>query len=153
MLAPCLETYLSNIYPLVPIVNPEQIRTRFTLRDHLYDPQFGALVLAMACNAALSQDELDHSQSDGLMQMALELHASTSMGAESASLDTLVTAMIMGGYMRARQRDAAAHIRTREAIAIAEVLNLHRPATYQRFSAAERELALIIYWKLAVAER
>jgi hypothetical protein len=149
-----LEAYFHRVYPLCPIVNPDLVRSRLNTGAHLHDKSFAALVLALASLALALPNETHGSddRSDVYIAHALEFHNTPKLGIEP-TLETVATSMTIAAFSRARYGADAAYIRNKEAVGLADLLQLHQPQRYNSFSDDERGVALNIFWILAVAER
>jgi len=149
-----LEGYFHRVYPLCPIVDPVSVKSRLDAGVHLHDKGFAALVLALASLAlALPNDSNGaDDRSDVYIAHALEFHNTPKLGIQP-NLETVATSMTIAAFSRARYGADAAYLRNKEAVGLAELLQLHQPQRYHSFSDDERGVALNIYWILAVAER
>ena len=146
--------YFHRVYPLCPIVDPVSVNSRLDTGVHLHDKNFAALVLALASLALALPNDSDGSddRSDVYIAHALEFHNTPKLGIKP-NLETVATSMTIAAFSRARYGADAAYLRNKEAVGLAELLQLHQPQRYNSFSDDERGVALNIYWILAVAER
>jgi hypothetical protein len=149
-----LEGYFHRVYPLCPIVDPVSVKNRVDAGVHLHDKGFAALVLALASLALALPNDSNGSddRSDVYIAHALEFHNTPKLGI-MPNLETVATSMTIAAFSRARYGADAAYLRNKEAVGLAELLQLHQPQRYRSFSDDERGVALNIFWILAVAER
>ena len=151
ILLDAVDSYIVNFYPLMPIVNINTLRQRVEAREQLWNRQFGALILAITAYVAIGKDA-DVGEALEWTEKALTLHASASVH-QDVTLDTVVTVMTLGAVFRSTDRSTAAFLKVREAMALADVLKINEPQALQHYSPTDRELALVIFWKLSVAVR
>jgi hypothetical protein len=149
-----LKAYFHRVYPLCPIVDPISVMSRLETGTHLHDKSFAALILALASLALALPNESSGSddRSDVYIAHALEFHNTPKLGIEP-TLETVATSMTIAAFSRARYGADAAYLRNKEAVGLADLLQLHLPQRYYSFSEDERGVALNIFWILAVAER
>ena len=91
-------------------------------------------------------------QAGSLVDMAISLHNTADLGLKP-TLDCISTSMVLSAASLILKGPAVSFVRHREAIALAETLNLSDPNAYDAFDPVERELFLRILWLLAIAER
>ena len=133
-------------------------RKRLTSKVHLYDKQFAALVLSTAVLAILvpSSDPViaaaARDKADTLTDMAISLHNVSDLG-NRPSLDSICTSMMLSSSALILKSPAVAYVRHREAVSLAELLNLTDPRGYDGFDSSEKEVALRMFWLLTCAER
>ena len=149
-----LERYLDRIHPLRPIIDAASVRQRFGTRAYLYNTEFAALILALAALASLSDDRdtSAENQEESLIGNAMSLHNRLTLG-NVPTLETVATSMTIAAYAGARHGRAAAHIRTREAITLLQLLKLDTLSTYSTLSEKEAETGLTMLWLLSGIER
>ena len=149
-----LERYLDRIHPLRRIIDASSVRQRFASRSHLYDTDFAALVLALAALAALSDDSVPttDNQEETLISNAMTLHNRLTLG-NAPNLETVATSMTVAAYAGARHGRSAAHIRTREAITLLQLLRLNAVSTYETLSEEQTEIGFTMLWLLSGIER
>jgi hypothetical protein len=156
ILAKSLRQYLRHVHRLFPVVDPDHLLQRFNTKVHLHDRRFAAFLLATCALALFSRSNtvsLDvRDQAAALVDMAISLHNTADLGAEP-SLDCIATSMVLSAVSQILQGPAVALVRHREAIALAETLNLSDPRAYDAFDPSEKELFFRILWLLAIAER
>ena len=159
--------YFRYIHDLWPVVDSKAIQARFAHKEHLVNESFAAMILAMVAFRLLLQyngegrpagsgtntgQPTNASRAETLLREAIAMHNVPDL-AMKPTLDTISATMIIAGVLRVTRGFNASHLRSREAITLAELLNLSDPATYEHFSADEKATALNIYWLLAAVER
>lgn len=152
-----IDGYFSHIYPLCPAVDRDVLYHRIAHREHLMDQQFAALVLASASMSLMvpgANFPTAEDQADLMMREAIRMHNTTSLGQGAhTTLNSLATSMLIGAYQRAKGWNDASHLRTKETLGLAELLNLHQQKGYDGLTAVDREIATTLYWLIRVAER
>lgn len=156
LLATTLETYVTQIYPLSPIVDVSSVMTRFQSNAQLYDPKFAALLLSLCAQAALLPGSTtaieDEGQADDMVEMAVGLHNTADLG-DRPTLEAIATSLSISAYLGARRGPGASMVKRKEATALAELMGLDRRETSDQLDETEREIALTLFWKLLVGER
>lgn len=154
MVATCLRSFFSRLYDLNPTVDPDDVIIRFTLGQHLHDPRLGALVLALSAMVMLLPNRPclpPHISADSLYKQAFQQHSAW-VGFEP-SLDGMATSMMLGAFSMARGDQKSAYLKYKEAVAIAELLDLDREAGWEQLEGAQKERALRITSILSGAGR
>ncbi|ORX34801.1 hypothetical protein BD324DRAFT_635076 [Kockovaella imperatae] len=157
-LSNALQRFLIHIFPLYPVIDAEEVQKRFVDQVHLHDKQFAALVLSISALAALlpaadmAKTLAARNKANSLVDMAIGLHNTADLG-DRPTLDCITTSMMLSSSALILKGPTVAYIRHREAISLAEVLNLTEPQAYENFDEPNKERALRIYWALAIAER
>jgi len=143
--------FINDFDPLSPVVHIDRLLDRLNRRDHLWDRQFAALLLAICAQVQVARDE-NPEQGRMWLQKAVVLHAAASVH-QAVTLESVGTAMMLAGVFRALDNPNAASVKVREALALVETLRLHEPATLESLSPDDYELALRIHWKLSISVR
>ena len=154
LLNDALSTYFDRFHELRPIVDKESVIVRFALRDHLYDEVFGGLILSLAALALVASPgyQKQEQQANELVAVALRLHSAPGLG-ETPRLESIATSMSIAAFVGATKGRQAAYVRSREAVALAELLRLDSPNHYDQFTTSEKRIAINIFWALSAAER
>jgi len=145
---------MSMIYALYPVVDPQAVRERFRHKDHLHDKGFASLLLALAAIPQLLPEGRAGSIEgcDAFIDKSISLHNTAELGLKP-SLDSISTSMLLSTGLRVRKGYNASYLRIKEAVALAELLNLSRLNAYDTYSPVEKELAVRMFWLLAANER
>jgi hypothetical protein len=156
LLATTLETYVTQIYPLSPIVDVSSVMARFQGNAQLYDPKFAALLLSLCAQASLLPGSTaaieDEEQADDMVEMAVGLHNTANLG-DRPTLEAIATSLSISAYLGARRGPGSCMVKRKEAIALAELMGLDRKETCDQLDETQREIALTLFWKLLVGER
>lgn len=153
-----LDEYFDRMYPICPIVNPETVRARVHAKQHFHDARFAALVLALAGLGLIMPGAAEVAAEGGaalhseFINASIALHNTVDLG-EEPSLEVIATSMTLGAYVTATIGPKAAFIRQSESVALLDALRLHSPDGYERLDPPDKEIALTIFWILAVSER
>lgn len=148
--------YFAYLHQLWPVVDANAVQERFAHKEHLHNERFAAMVMAM-CALQLflphsGADEGTTGRAEALLREAVALHNTPDLGSEP-TLESISTTMLIASVLRVTRGFNAFYVRSREAIALAELLDLAHPDTYAAFSDSEKAVAVHIVWLLAAVER
>lgn len=149
-----LEQYFVHLHHLSPIVDDEDVRSRLGHKEHLSNPQFASLILALAARGLMLPTSKSGSmaRAEMLLEHSLNLHQSLDLGLRP-TLDCLSTSNLLASGLHILKGYGASHLRHRETLALAELMNLGHPSGYTAFSYKEKEMAFRIYCILLASEK
>ena len=151
LLKQSLQRYFQCFHSLRPITNRDAVMVRFAIRDHLFDPQFAALILSLS-SLALVTTPGQETRADSLIQEAMKLHNGVNLGLD-VTLETLATSMSIAAFLGATRGRRVAQLRLKESIALAQTLGLDSSEGYEKLSPTDRPVAVTCFWLLTLAER
>jgi hypothetical protein len=159
-LLPWIDVYFKRLHPTVPVLNRTMVYQEMLLRTHHHDPQFGAMLLAL-CAFAMTQPVQIHEvastpsrsvQARMLLEESIKMRMTVDFG-ESPSVQMILTSFFIFACLFGYGLHKAAHHRLREAVDLANSLNMHLPQAYDSLDADTREQWLRTYLVLSVTER
>ena len=159
-LLPWIDVYFKRLHPTVPVLNKTMVYQGMLLRKHHYDPQFGAMLLAL-CAFAMTQPVQIHEvastpsrsvQARMLLEESIKMRMTVDFG-ENPSVHMILTSFFIFACLFGYGLHKAAHHRLREAVDLANSLNMHLPQAYDSLDPDTREQWLRTYLVLSVTER
>ena len=159
-LLPWIDVYFKRLHPTVPVLNRTMVYQEMLLRKHHHDPQFGSMLLAL-CAFAMTQPVQIHEvastpsrsvQARMLLEESIKMRMTVDFG-EDPSLHMILASFFIFACLFGNGLHKAAHHRLREAVDLANSLNMHLPQAYDNLSAETREQWLRTYLVLSVTER
>jgi hypothetical protein len=159
-LLPWIDVYFKRLHPTVPVLNRTMVYQEMLLRKHHYDPQFGAMLLAL-CAFAMTQPVQIHEvastpsrsvQARMLLEESIKMRMTVDFG-EDPSVHMILASFFIFACLFGNGLHKAAHHRLREAVDLANSLNMHLPQAYDNLNAETREQWLRTYLVLSVTER
>ena len=159
-LLPWIDVYFKRLHPTVPVLNKTMVYQEMLLRKHHHDPQFGAMLLAL-CAFAMTQPVQIHEvastpsrsvQARMLLEESIKMRMTVDFG-EDPSVHMILASFFIFACLFGNGSHKAAHHRLREAVDLANSLNMHLPQAYDNLSAETREQWLRTYLVLSVTER
>ncbi|SPO04564.1 uncharacterized protein DNG_07249 [Cephalotrichum gorgonifer] len=158
-LYPLLDTFLDCLHASMPFFMRSYLVDGITARRHHSSRAFDALLHAICAltllqpvqgGRSLRQDRAQWAEQ--LMARAIELHAHVNFGQEPTLEDVMTSVFLFGCYF-CRNAHNAAKVRLREAVALADVMGLYDPASYQLVYAEEKDCRVRTLVVLTVIER
>jgi hypothetical protein len=159
-LLPWIDVYFKRLHPTVPVLNRTMVYQEMLLRTHHHDPQFGAMLLAL-CAFAMTQPVQIHEvastpsrsvQARMLLEESIKMRMTVDFG-ENPSVHMILTSFFIFACLFGYGLHKAAHHRLREAVDLANSLNMHLPQAYDSLDPDTREQWLRTYLVLSVTER
>jgi len=159
-LLPWIDVYFKRLHPTVPVLNRTMVYQEMLLRNHHHDPQFGAMLLAL-CAFAMTQPVQIHEiastpsrsvQARMLLEESIKMRMTVDFG-ENPSVHMILTSFFIFACLFGYGLHKAAHHRLREAVDLANSLNMHLPQAYDSLDPDTREQWLRTYLVLSVTER
>jgi hypothetical protein len=159
-LLPWIDVYFKRLHPTVPVLNRSMIYQEMLLRKHHHDPQFGAMLLALA-SFAMTQPIQIHEvastpsrsvQARMLLEESIKMRMTVDFG-ENPSLHMVLASFFIFACHFGNGLHRAAHHRLREAVDLANSLSMHLPSAYDNLDSETREQWLRTYLVLSVTER
>ncbi|WOO78240.1 uncharacterized protein LOC62_02G001790 [Vanrija pseudolonga] len=151
-----IDLYFVKLHAINPIVDANSVRQRLGQKEHLHNEIFASMVLCMVAMRFCLPDAAPHSPTSNAVVLLREAMALASVNNDSdlrPTLDRMSAAMLMANVLRVTTGFNWAYVKTKEAITLSELLQLDDPLAYDQFTEAEKEIAISMFWKLAVAER
>ena len=159
-LLPWIDVYFKRLHPTVPVLNRTMVYQEMLLRTHHHDPQFGAMLLGL-CAFAMTQPVQIHEvastpsrsvQARMLLEESIKMRMTVDFG-ENPSVHMILTSFFIFACLFGYGLHKAAHHRLREAVDLANSLNMHLPQAYDSLDPDTREQWLRTYLVLSVTER
>lgn len=159
-LLPWIDVYFKRLHPTVPVLNRTMVYQEMLLRTHHHDPQFGAMLLGL-CAFAMTQPVQIHEvastpsrsvQARMLLEESIKMRMTVDFG-ENPSVHMILTSFFIFACLFGYGLHKAAHHRLREAVDLANSLNMHLPQAYDSLDSDTREQWLRTYLVLSVTER
>jgi hypothetical protein len=159
-LLPWIDVYFKRLHPTVPVLNRTMVYQDMLLRTHHHDPQFGAMLLGL-CAFAMTQPVQIHEvastpsrsvQARMLLEESIKMRMTVDFG-ENPSVHMILTSFFIFACLFGYGLHKAAHHRLREAVDLANSLNMHLPQAYDSLDPDTREQWLRTYLVLSVTER
>ena len=159
-LLPWIDVYFKRLHPTVPVLNRTMVYQEMLLRTHHHDPQFGAILLGL-CAFAMTQPVQIHEvastpsrsvQARMLLEESIKMRMTVDFG-ENPSVHMILTSFFIFACLFGYGLHKAAHHRLREAVDLANSLNMHLPVAYDSLDPDTREQWLRTYLVLSVTER
>ncbi|KAK4150172.1 hypothetical protein C8A00DRAFT_18252 [Chaetomidium leptoderma] len=159
-LYPLLGTFLDCLHPSMPFFMRSYLINGMTERRHHSSRAFNALLHAICAltllqpvkgNQSLRRDRAQWAEQ--LLAKATNLHAAHADFGEAPVLEHVMTSVFLFGCHFCRNTHNAAKVRLREAGALADVMGLYNPASYELVSAEEKDSRVRTVVLLTVIER
>ena len=156
-----LDCFFDLILPMIPFFTREWITERIQAGLHLRQRSFFALILSISSLAmiqpALAQrapDLFEDALGGGyvLHMQASKLHDAATLE-EGSSIYSLYTSYFLFSVLVGLGKPSSALLRLREAISIAELLQLNNSSSYLSTSEHDMISRASLYWTLCVLER
>lgn len=155
-----VDVFLERLHPSMPFFKCCYLQQNIKLRRQECDPAFNALIHAI-CAMTLFQSVQtpDHplfsnrtQQAEALLARAVQLHGHSDFG-ETPVLENVLTSVFLFSCQFCRGNHNAARFRLREAITLAEIMQLGDLQTYGSLSIDERDRRLRTLLCLTIIER
>ncbi|KAK4046171.1 hypothetical protein OIV83_006280 [Microbotryomycetes sp. JL201] len=159
ILEPQIDVFFARLHLILPMIPRSYIQAGLDTDRHLTDPPFAALVLAIASFALVGPVSVaDRRKATENQELATALqHECLRVKGMSLSfeptLDTIWTLFFLFGSAFNLEQHQEAWWRLREALTLAETLELHRQEAYDQLSMDERSRRIRTLWVLMVTER
>lgn len=162
-----INVYLKYLYPIIPVVNSEQILNDSQQPEHLTAQRYAFVTaLCAATHVQLQLDAMiDPSSSSAYYDSSLALsgieiltEATNARNecnniCEQVTLESLLTSFFLFAAYGNLDRQDQAWFYLSQATSMALTLGLHREATYSAFGEEEAEERRRVFWLLFVTER
>ena len=162
-----INVYLKYLYPIIPVVNPEQILNDSQHPEQLTIQRYAFLTaLCAATHVQLQLDAMiDPSSSSSYYDSSLALSGieilTEAISArnecvnicEQVTIESLLTSFFLFAAYGNLDRQDQAWFYLSQATSLALTLGLHREATYSTFGEEEAEERRRVFWLLFVTER
>ncbi|KAM0790401.1 hypothetical protein ACM66B_003283 [Microbotryomycetes sp. NB124-2] len=159
ILEPQIDVFFARLHLILPMIPRSYIQAGLDTDRHLTDPSFAALVLAIASFALVGPVSVaDRRKATENQELATDLqHECLRVKGMSLSfeptLDTIWTLFFLFGSAFNLEQHQEAWWRLREALTLAETLELHKQESYEHLSMDERSRRIRTLWVLMVTER
>jgi len=160
LILPQAAIFYKRIFPMIPVLSPAYIYEKIAIRAHHTDPEFCAMLLALTAltlihplapeERAGKDGRRDHAKM--LLAEACRLRDSWDFGSRH-QFEAAMTSYFMFGALFELGQVAAARIRLSEALALGEIMLLHRKDAYDLGDVLDAQRKLRLYWVLTVTER
>ncbi|KAM0750878.1 hypothetical protein T439DRAFT_325924 [Meredithblackwellia eburnea MCA 4105] len=157
---PQIDIYFSRLHEIMPILSRDYITGRIANKDYDTSPDFAALLLSIAALSLLqpirAEENFQWSQRDGQAQRflteACKLKGAVECG-ENVSFDGVLSSFLLFLCLFSLRRHDAAWFRIREAITLAELMDLHHFEQHVELEPEEKQRRQRLCAILAVTER
>ncbi|KAK4049358.1 hypothetical protein OIO90_005487 [Microbotryomycetes sp. JL221] len=159
VLLPQIDVFYARLHLILPMIPRSYIQAGMDTERHLTDPSFAALILAIAAFALVGPVSVaDRRKAAENQELATALqHECMRVKGMTLSfeptLDTIWTLFFLFGSAFNMEQHQEAWWRLREALTVAETLELHRQESYDQLSMDERSRRIRTLWVLMVTER
>jgi hypothetical protein len=160
LILPQAAIFYKRIFPMIPVLSPAYIYEKIAIRAHYTNPEFCAMLLALTAltlihplapeERAGKDGRRDHAKM--LLAEACRLRDSWDFGSRD-QFEAAMTSYFMFGALFELGQAAAARIRLSEALALGEIMSLHRKDAYDLGDVLDAQRKLRLYWVLTVTER
>ena len=160
LILPQAAIFYKRIFPMIPVLSPAYIYEKIAIRAHYTDPEFCAMLLALTAltlihplapeERAGKDGRRDHAKM--LLAEACRLRDSWDFGSRD-QFEAAMTSYFMFGALFELGQVAAARIRLSEALALGEIMSLHRKDAYDLGDVLDAQRKLRLFWVLTVTER
>ncbi|KAL1980270.1 hypothetical protein VTN96DRAFT_4414 [Rasamsonia emersonii] len=161
--------YLKYLYPIMPVIRPEQVLNDSREPEKLTPKRYAFMAaLCAATHVQLKLDGADamtdtssgHALSDGRSAMSGEELLAEAVSArkecditENVDIETLLTSFFLFAAYGNLDKQDQAWFYLSQSTAMAHTLGLHRESTYSNFDPTEAEERRRVFWLLFVTER
>jgi hypothetical protein len=146
--------YRLRLFPVWPIVAVEDIMTSLQREEGNEETYALANAVGAATMAQLKLDSSSDTATASSMEAECQRARAAKKGGQHASLDTLRIAFFLHVYHENQEAGGVQSLLyLREALTLAQIMGLHKEATYADLSSMEQELRRRIIWLLFVTER
>ncbi|KAM0752297.1 hypothetical protein T439DRAFT_324370 [Meredithblackwellia eburnea MCA 4105] len=159
VLRPQIDIFFDRVQPVLPIFTRSYILDRLAKSEHLTNPDFASMLLALCGFTLIQPVQADEAaikertqQAMSLMDEATRLRSSCQFG-QGPNLDSVICSFFLFASLFGLGSHNAAFFRLREAITLGETLELHRPLSYAGLESEERAMRVRVFWVLSVTER
>lgn len=169
MLLAHVNIYLKYLYPIMPVIRPEQVLNDSREPEKLTPKRYAFMAaLCAATHVQLKLDGADaqtdtssgHALSDGRSAMSGEELLAEAVNArkecditEKVDIEALLTSFFLFAAYGNLDKQDQAWFYLSQSTAMAHTLGLHRESTYSEFDPTEAEERRRVFWLLFVTER